>query len=170
MEPIATGRFSDGRSALLTLGITDYERASDKLPKLSGNEKRQLILAIAELAGKMHAAKFAHQDFYLVHLFVKETADSGETTSAKLFQVLPIDLQRIIIGPRFSRRWRVKDLGQLLYSALDCTDDDDRELFWRRYTEIAGEHLRRDEKLIRSILKKADAIRRRSLRKKQSSK
>ena len=172
MKPLAAGHFSDGRSALLTLGISDYRRASDILPELMGKEsentRSELILKIAELAGKMHAARFAHQDFYLVHLFVKEVVKSEKSTNEKNFQVLPIDLQRIIMGKRFSRRWRVKDLGQLLYSAFDCATEKDRELFWKRYTEIAGKELEKDKKLISSIFKKADAIRKRSLRKKRN--
>lgn len=170
MEPIAAGRQADGRSALLSLGITDYVRASELLPELQGEEneeeRRHLILEIAELAGAMHAAKLAHQDFYLVHLFVKRRAKkkaNGEEQSE--FQVLPIDLQRIIMGPRFSRRWRVKDLGQLLFSAMDHITTSDRETFWNRYTEIAGEKLRSDTRLISSITRKAAAIRKRHLRK-----
>ena len=168
MDPIAVGRLDDGRSVLLSLGITDYERASDLLPRLGGSENRQkrreLIHAIADLAGRMHAAKFAHQDFYLVHLFVK-TILPGEKEEQEKFKVLPIDLQRIIIGPRFSRRWRVKDLGQLLYSALDHTTASDRLFFWKHYTSIAGNSLQHDKKLLKAILRKASAIRKRSQRK-----
>ncbi|NOY74902.1 MAG: hypothetical protein GXP32_03815 [Kiritimatiellaeota bacterium] len=170
MEPIAAGRFPDGRSVLLTLGVTNYKRASDLLPELNGDENRkrrsELISVIAELAGKMHSAQFAHQDFYLVHLFVKEGESSETSEERKSFQVLPIDLQRIIIGPRFSRRWRVKDLGQLLYSAFDCADAVDLRLFWRIYAKIAGEGIGRDKKLIKAVFRKADSIRKRSLRKK----
>lgn len=170
MEPIAAGRHADGRTILLSLGIRDYTRASELLPELRGkerkDERRRLILKIAELAGAMHAAKFAHQDFYLVHLFVKrDSSDSSTSEENGAFQVLPIDLQRIIMGARFSRRWRVKDLGQLLFSAMDATTSSDRLTFWKRYTEIAGEKLRGDKKLIAAINRKAAAIRSREIRK-----
>ena len=160
MEPIAAGRFKDGRSVVMMKGITNYQRASDLLPQLQGDRRRRLILAIAEVSGKMHSAKIAHQDFYLVHLFVKKDDASND------FKVMPIDLQRLIIGPRFSRRWRVKDLGQLLYSAMEFTDQRDWWLFWRKYAEIAGDNLLKDKSLLASIFRKANAIRKRSLRKK----
>ena len=164
MLPIAVGYDKDGKSALLTLAIRDYMRASDLLNNWKGDsskrkKRRELIANIAELAGKMHAAQFAHQDFYLVHLFVKGNMD-----------VLPIDLQRIIMKNQFGRRWRVKDLGQLLYSALEFTSWSDRLFFWQKYTEIAGSELYRDKRLIRSVIKKAQSIYNRSLRKKAKKK
>jgi heptose I phosphotransferase len=173
MEPIAAGRNPDGRTVLLSLGIADYVRASELLPELRGKkrqeERRRLILKIAELAGIMHAAKFAHQDFYLVHLFVKRKPSATSTSEEAEFQVLPIDLQRIIMGPRFSRRWRVKDLGQLLFSAMDATTSSDRLIFWNRYTEIAGTKLRGDKKLINSIKRKATGILNREIRKQSAT-
>jgi hypothetical protein len=174
MIPIAAGRNSDGRSVLLTLGITDYVRASELLPELREKkrqkERRQLILKIAELAGVMHAAKFAHQDFYLVHLFVKIKSSHTNIPekSQEEYQILPIDLQRIIMGRQFSRRWRVKDLGQLLFSAMPVTTISDRLTFWNRYTEIAGKELRNDKTLIKLINRKAMAIRNREIRKQSS--
>jgi hypothetical protein len=104
----------------------------------------------------MHFAKFAHQDFYLVHLFVKDD-----------LEVWPIDLQRIIFESQFKRRWRVKDLGQLLYSSLEYTSITDKMYFWKKYTEIAGIEFYKDKSIIKSIMNKAKRIYDRSMRKKK---
>ncbi len=161
MLPIAAGRNAEGKSILLTLAITDYTRASDLLETWKDDsskrqDRHKLIANIAELAGKMHSAKFAHQDFYLVHLFVKEN-----------LKILPIDLQRIIMGKQFGRRWRVKDLGQLLFSALEVTSLTDRLLFWQKYTDAVGKEFYKDKALIKSIIRKATMIYDRSQRKKK---
>jgi len=160
MLPIAVGHNAAGKSALLTLAITDYTRGSDLLKKWQEEKnvqvlRKKLIENIAELAGNMHAANFAHQDFYLVHLFVKED-----------MTVLPIDLQRIIMPDQFGRRWRIKDLGQLLFSSLEYTSSKDRLLFWQKYTEITGQELYKNRRLIRAIIRKAMSIYNRSQRKK----
>jgi hypothetical protein len=104
----------------------------------------------------MHAAKFAHQDFYLVHLFVKDD-----------LSIMPIDLQRIIMEKQFARRWRVKDLGQLLFSAMEYTSKTDQLFFWQQYTESAGPDLYKNRTLIRAIIRKAMSIYNRSQRKKK---
>lgn len=155
MLPIAVGCLDDGRSINITLAITDYRRASDILAENPNRETRiKLIENIAKLAGKMHAARFAHQDFYLVHLFVKE-----------YLQVLPIDLQRIIMGRLFKKRWQVKDLGQLLFSAYDFTSQTDALRFWKVYTDIVDPDLYRNKRFIKSVVGKAGRIRSRFLRK-----
>jgi len=159
MRPIAVASLPDGRGALLTLGITDYKRASDIFaewnPEEKSAERAKLVANIAELAAKMHSAGFAHQDFYLVHLFVLENLTT-----------LPIDLQRIIFPDRFSQRWRVKDLGQLLYSARKFTTREERELFWEKYAEYA-KNLKTPESLLKAVKRKADSIQKRAERKKE---
>ena len=158
MLPIAAGRFEDGRSVNITLGITHYRRASDIFEEKPDRETRvKLIENIAKLAGAMHAAKFAHQDFYLVHLFIKED-----------LQVLPIDLQRIIMGKLFKLRWQIKDLGQLLFSAYDFTSKTDALRFWKIYTDIVNPELFRNKRFIKSVISKASRIRARYLRKQKN--
>lgn len=156
MIPIAAGKLSDGRSVNITLAITDYRRASDIFANRPDRTIRiKLIENIAKLAGKMHTAKFAHQDFYLVHLFVKDD-----------LQVLPIDLQRIIMGGLFKKRWQIKDLGELLYSAFDYVSHTDILRFWKIYTDIVDKKLYRNKRFIKSAIGKAMRIRARSIRKK----
>jgi heptose I phosphotransferase len=158
MIPIAAGMLPDGRSVNITLGITDYTRASDIFNAgPSRNERISLISKIAELAGRMHAAGFAHQDFYLVHLFVTDVDK----------KVLPIDLQRLIMGKQFSARWQIKDLAQLLYSAKPYVSKTDILRFWKKYTSIAGGNLYKNKSFINRVISKAQRIKNRSDRKKK---
>ena len=161
MKPIAAGVLPDGRSINITLGITNYTRAADLFSAgLEKKQKNDLIVKIAELTGKMHKARFAHQDFYLVHLFV--TNDN--------FKVLPIDLQRLIMGNQFSRRWQIKDLAQLLYSSRDYVKNTEIMTFWKIYTDVVDASLFKDKQLINKVVAKAERIKNRSDRKKKRKK
>jgi hypothetical protein len=162
MVPLAAAALHDGRTCCLTLGLGTYVRASDLFPQLAvagevGRDRRlSLIRAIGRLVGRMHGAKFAHQDCYLVHLFIKE-AEGDE--------VYLMDLQRTIFPKQFRRRWRVKDLGQLLYSTRDAFSRADLLRFWQTYAAAAGAELYRDRALLRAVFAKAAALRRRTERK-----
>lgn len=132
MVPMAAARLDDGRSCNLTLGITDYVRASELFAGFSkGEEERRMRLVgkIAQMVGKMHAAGMAHQDLYLVHFFIKP--EEGDN-------VFLIDLQRMISQPKLAKRWQVKDLGQLLFSAEKHITPADLRFFWEIYTEQTG--------------------------------
>lgn len=151
MQPIACAA-SGGNSCILTLGITEYARASELFAKFAKGERvrrRKLIRKIAELAAGMHLEKMAHQDFYLVHMFVREKEDDS---------VFLIDLQRIIFEQSFSERWRVKDLAQLLFSADKLVSRTDMLYFWKIYCGMAGVRLYNDSSLIGRIFRKAARI------------
>jgi heptose I phosphotransferase len=73
-------------------------------------EKRSLLWDLGDLARRLHRGGLTHMDLYLNHVFVRETA-SGE----KVLHL--IDLQRVARRRLFKRRWIVKDLAAILYSA-----------------------------------------------------
>jgi heptose I phosphotransferase len=81
--------------------------------------KRALIQRIAEIAGCLHGAGMNHRDFYLCHFLISDREWSqwrrGDDTSLTL-----IDLHRVQVRERVPERWLVKDLGGLLFSALDA--------------------------------------------------
>jgi heptose I phosphotransferase len=159
MIPMAVAELGNGQTCNLTLGITDYIKAAELFKNFSSEDyvrKASLIKKIATIAGRMHAAGFAHQDFYLVHLFVCESEDD---------KIYLIDLQRLIMQENLSKRWRVKDLGQLLFAACDYVSDSDIKLFWEIYCSCAGEKFKQDNSLIKSIIAKADKITARDTRK-----
>jgi len=156
MQPLACG-VSGGNSCILTLGITDYARASELFAKFAKGERvrrRKLLRRIAELAAGMHLAKMAHQDFYLVHVFVREKDDDS---------IFLIDLQRVIFEESFSERWRVKDLAQLLFSADNLVSRTDILYFWKVYTDMAGDEMYGDSSLTGKIIRKAARIRRHAI-------
>lgn len=81
--------------------------------------KRALIQRIAEVARTMHGAGLNHRDFYLCHFLVRDRAWSqwapGDDVSLTL-----IDLHRVQRREAVPPRWLIKDLGGLLFSALDA--------------------------------------------------
>ena len=162
MIPIAVAELEGGNNCNLTLGITDYVKAAELFKNFTEEDqvrKTALIEKIATIAGRMHAAGFAHQDFYLVHMFVRESEDD---------KIYLIDLQRLIMQKKLQKRWRVKDLGQLLFAARDYVSDSEVEHFLKIYCSYAGENLYDDTSLIKAITAKADKITARDARKGRS--
>jgi len=152
MVPMAVSDLGNGKSCNLTLGITDYIKAAELFKKFTSEDqirKLDLIKKIATIAGRMHVAGFAHQDFYLVHMFVRESEDD---------KIYLIDLQRLIMQKTLSKRWRVKDLGQLLFAARNYVSDADIQIFWDIYCSYGGEKLLKDDSLIAAIKAKAEKI------------
>ena len=97
------GNFSDGSKSGSNDPLTSH---------VTSNAKRKLIIKIAEIARGMHTQGMNHRDFYLCHLLLDQTTQQG----SKLFL---IDLHRAQLRRRIPARWRAKDLGGLLFSALE---------------------------------------------------
>ena len=170
MKPVALA--SDGKNCcILTLGITDYRKASvifEEIKEAEMNAKNELelekikqkkstlISQIADYVGRMHAAGMAHQDLYLVHFFVKEQEN---------MQPYLIDLQRCLVRKKVAWRWRVKDLGQLLFASDDFLSNSDKLFFWEIYTALAGVKLFKNKRLINAVRSKANKISERDKRK-----
>jgi heptose I phosphotransferase len=83
----------------------------------SERELRELIRQVAGVAGRFHRAGYNHRDLYCCHFFLKEQPAGG-------WEIRLIDLQRVQRRRWFRRRWIVKDLAQLSWSApkacIDC--------------------------------------------------
>jgi tRNA A-37 threonylcarbamoyl transferase component Bud32 len=133
MDLIAWGQQSPGgRSFVVVSAVAGdaLERCAASL--LAGGEDRgdRLADALAELAGRLHAAGLVHRDFYASHIFA-EAADGG-------LQLSLIDLARVF-RPRWRRRrWRVKDLAQLHYSMPASWGKRHWSRFLSSYVERAG--------------------------------
>ncbi|MBS0208961.1 MAG: hypothetical protein JSS27_08415 [Planctomycetes bacterium] len=89
----------------------------------------RLLDQVADLARRFHQAGFNHRDFYCCHFFVAEPTPGQ-------FDVTLIDLQRVEHRTRGRRRWLLKDLGQLSYSAArERISNTQRLRFLRRYLQ-----------------------------------
>lgn len=76
--------------------------------------KRRLIDRIARIAKMFHEKGLNHRDFYLCHFMLRLPADSR-----KDFQIYLIDLHRVQIRRKTPKRWVVKDIAGLYFSAFD---------------------------------------------------
>jgi heptose I phosphotransferase len=81
--------------------------------------KRALLGRIARIARTLHEAGMNHRDFYLGHFLVKNRRWTDWQPGDPL-ELFIIDLHRVQSWRRLPLRWRVKDLGGLLFSAMDC--------------------------------------------------
>lgn len=121
--------------------------------------KRVLIQRIATIARTLHGAGMNHRDFYLCH-FLTRDRDWSRWTPADPVELTLIDLHRVQKRAAVPERWLVKDLGGLLFSALDAgltTRDllrfvaDYRQQPWR-------DTLPREERLWRKVLANAGKL------------
>ncbi len=121
---------------------------------LSVHALHRLIVQVADIARRFHAAGFNHRDFYACHFLTKEISPGR-------FDVRLIDLQRVQQRRWFRRRWIVKDLAQLAsMSPDDRVGCREKVLFLRTYLGV--QKLRpQDKQLVREILGKLSLIRRR---------
>ena len=98
------------KSAILTkslenrISLEDYESVNPVI-------KRRLIEMVATITKRMHRAGVNHRDYYLCHLLL----DRGSTE----LHFNLIDLHRAQLRKKVPSRWLVKDLGGLLFSALE---------------------------------------------------
>jgi len=118
------------------------------------HELNQIICQVAQIARRFHESGYNHRDFYCWHFFVREPLPGR-------FEIKLIDLQRVQRRRRFRRRWIVKDLAQLAWSApfdrVKCTH---RMAFMRHYLG-ARKLTAADKRLIREVLAKQHIMRRR---------
>jgi hypothetical protein len=142
-------------SFLLTEELAGYQEFQVLLrqrfsPQETGGRNRDLnriVRQVAAMARKLHAAGMTHRDLYFCHFLAKETSP-GQC------DIRLIDLQRVQWRRCFCRRWIVKDLAQLAYSApRDRIGCREKIAFLRHYLGVRK--FRPDDKrLIRAVLRK----------------
>lgn len=156
MTPVALGH-RGSRSFLITAALEACTKLSDlHRTGVAGVDRRALIDLVAATARQMHGAGLHHQDFYLGHLLLPNASLEGQ---APLDRLYVIDLGRVRHQRTLSRRWIVKDLAQLNYSATGVSQRDQLR-FLRAYL---GRDLQRDDRrLMTQIASKTAAIARHS--------
>ena len=110
--------------------------------------KRAIVRKVAEAARRMHRAGLNHRDFYLCHFHIA-ARDWSDWFPDEALTLPLIDLHRAQIRRRVPGRWLAKDLGALLFSALDC-DLTDRDLvaFLQVYLGKDWKRLLRDDSIL----------------------
>jgi heptose I phosphotransferase len=89
--------------------------------------RRRLLDRVAGIAKALHENGLCHRDFYLCHFLLLQGTE--HTTEPVLYL---IDLHRALISRR--RRWRVKDIAGLYFSAMEAgLTRRDLYRFMRRY-------------------------------------
>lgn len=79
--------------------------------------KRSLIKRVAQIARQLHQNGVNHRDFYLCHFLLSNRAVVEQDHTAPLYV---IDLHRAQCRQRVPKRWLLKDISGLYFSALDC--------------------------------------------------
>ena len=91
----------------------------------------RLIRPLAELIARLHKRGYIHRDLYLSHIFHNPTG-----TVDRSFHL--IDLQRVIRPRGLRRRWIVKDLASLNFSApTGLISDADRLRWLTHYLQVS---------------------------------
>ena len=149
------GLFFEKRSFIVTEKIPKAESLERRLPGCFTDavtaenlkRRRAFIAKLADFIKRFHETGYRHRDLYFSHIFYSDNGDFYLIDLARAFK--PIIL---------SRRFRIKDLAQLYYSApASFFSSTDRLRFYLRYSgrrKPAGG----DKKLIRKILKKANRM------------
>jgi hypothetical protein len=123
-----------------------FPPANDR-PAVQRRDLSALISELALMVGRFHRAGYNHRDLYCCHFFVREPVPGRR-------DIRLIDLQRVQHRRRFRRRWIVKDLAQLAWSAprglIRCKH---RVAFIKQYLGV--KKLRpADKRLIRAVMRK----------------
>lgn len=101
----------------------------------------RLLVKVADSSRRMHGGGINHRDYYICHFHLDESTLAGGELRCHL-----IDLHRAQLRRRVPRRWQVKDLAGLYFSAMDCgLTRRDLLRFIRHYhggslREALGEH------------------------------
>lgn len=131
-------------------------------------QRRRLARRLGDISRTLHDNGFNHRDYYLCHFLMDQSAAFADTPVADRPLYL-IDLHRAQMRRRTPRRWRLKDLAGLYYSArLAGFDARDALAFWRRYSSGDGPPRpvnRRDRKLWAAVRRRARALYRKGERK-----
>jgi len=131
------------RSFLITKDLGQHislEQLAERWQQQPPNprEKWQLITQVAELARQLHQRGVNHRDFYLCHILLDNnyspsviprldrgihdscnaSARNGRLDSG--FRLHLLDLHRAQCRRKVPKRWLIKDIGSLYFSALDA--------------------------------------------------
>ncbi|MDT8397395.1 MAG: lipopolysaccharide core heptose(I) kinase RfaP [Pseudomonadales bacterium] len=91
--------------------------------------KFALLQKVAWISQTLHAHGICHRDLYICHFLLRQDSGPGR------FTLFLIDLHRALIKNNLGRRWVIKDVGSLYFSALAIgLSSRDRLRFIRWYS------------------------------------
>lgn len=134
--PVAAGEHRlfgyNYESFLITQGLEPFVSLETLIrhypERLSENVKKPVLMAVADLARKMHDAGFNHLDFNADHVMVGPDLEQGRIVLNLL------DFQRIDRNRTMRFRWRIKTMAELFYSMPDPVfNDEDRKFMLECY-------------------------------------
>jgi len=147
------GAFFEKRSFIITEKIPNAESLERKLPDCFNAPatvenlklRRSFIAQLASFIKKFHETDYRHRDLYLSHIFYSDNGD---------FYL--IDLARAFKPIVWRRRFRIKDIAQLYYSApARYFSRTDRLRFYIGYIGRTGKLAGKDKTFIHRVINKA---------------
>lgn len=90
--------------------------------------KRKLIIALAQLAARLHGAGLCHRDFYLCHFVLKKAQ-----LAQGAMDLILIDLHRMLMAQPTDGSAVMKDIAGLFFSARDCGFTAEDWVLFRQY-------------------------------------
>ena len=149
------------RSFIITEKIPDAESLERKLPDCFNGPattenlklRRNFIVQSAAFIRKFHETNYRHRDLYFSHIFYSDTGEFYLIDLARVFR--PIILRR---------RFQIKDIAQVYYSAPGKHfSETDRMRFYMAYT--GQKRLTKKDKIfIRKVINKAERMARHDLK------
>ncbi len=140
------GLLFERRSFLLTQQVPDSDSLERRLPACTTADWRRFVRSLAQFLRRFHQTGYRHRDLYLAHIFYSTTG-----------RFCLIDLARAF-RPLRARRFQIKDLAQLHYSApASAFSRTDRLRFYLAYSD-QRRLTRADKSLIMAITKKAQRM------------
>lgn len=111
------------RSFLVTRALEGTENletilASWEHERPTMQQQYRLIRAVARLTRDMHQAGINHRDYYTCHILAKVVPGTSKLNFNPLDLFL-LDLHRAQLRQQVPKRWLIKDLSSLLFSALN---------------------------------------------------
>lgn len=153
-------------SFLITDELREVQSLEDFCQQYEGgleySLKKSLVMRVADISRQLHGAGINHRDFYLCHFLLG--GNPGENPQAiHSAPIYIIDLHRAQIRQCVPRRWLVKDLGALYYSAFNLGfGRRDILRFLRRYMKgSATGNLSRNKSFWLAVRRRAVAIHKR---------
>jgi len=112
-----------------TIALEDYCKSWHK-HKPEFKIKLELIRILANVSRIMHSSGMCHRDYYLCHFHLHPARSQDGQLKVSL-----IDLHRALISNRLAKRWVIKDIAGLYFSAMDIgLSNRDLYRFIRLYT------------------------------------